>query len=212
MPYLLKRIYYTFQGEGFHAGRPAVFARFAGCNLWTGREDDRAAASCRFCDTDFVGTEPDGGRFETPQDLADRIATCHPAPHAALPRPFVVLTGGEPALQTDSALVDALHDRNFEIAIETNGTRPLPPGIDWVTVSPKAGSDLVVTKGNSLKLVYPQEGLEPADLEHLRFEHFYLQPMDGPDAEANTRRTIEYCLANPRWKVSLQTHKFAGYD
>lgn len=209
--YRVKEIFYTLQGEGSHAGRPAVFCRFAGCNLWTGREADRTrgrGGCARWCDTDFVGIDPDGGRFATAADLA---AAVHAAWPAASGRRFVVCTGGEPALQLDVAAVEALGGGyGFEIAIETNGTRPLPPGIDWVCVSPKAGTELVVTGGHELKLVYPQVGAEPERFDGLQFQYFRLQPLDGPDIAANTRAAIDYCLAHPRWSLSLQTHKLAG--
>jgi 7-carboxy-7-deazaguanine synthase len=209
--YRIKEIFYTLQGEGTHAGRPAVFCRFASCNLWTGRERDRHRAVCQFCDTDFVGTDgPGGGRFRTADGLAAAIAkTWHGRPHARS-RPYVVCTGGEPLLQLDEAAVRAMHAEGFEVAIETNGTRPAPPGIDWICVSPKAGADLVLTSGHELKLVYPQPGAEPELFEHLDFEHFLLQPMDGPDRIANTGATVRYCLDHPQWTVSLQTHKYLG--
>ncbi len=206
--YSVREIFYTLQGEGFHAGRPAVFCRFAGCNLWTGRESDRAAAICDFCDTDFVGIGPDGGKFATADALADAVATRWPASDAG--ERFVVCTGGEPLLQLDGAAVDALHARGFEIAIETNGTQEPPPGIDWICVSPKARAELVLRSGNELKLVYPQPNLDPAAFESLAFEHFSLQPMDGARAAENTRAALEYCLAHPRWRLSLQTHKLLG--
>lgn len=209
MSYAVKEIFYTLQGEGAQTGRPAVFCRFAGCNLWSGREADRAAAVCRFCDTDFVGTDgPGGGRFADADALADAVARCWPA--AAPGRRFVVCTGGEPLLQLDRALVAALHANGFEIAIETNGTLPPPPGIDWICVSPKAGAPLRLTAGNELKLVVPQEGLAPDELERFDFEHFSVQPMDGPERERNLRLAIEFCLARPRWRLSLQTHKMIG--
>lgn len=207
--YSVKEVFYTLQGEGVHAGRPAVFCRFAGCNLWTGREEDRATAVCRFCDTEFVGTDGDGGgKFESAEALSYAIARRWPA--NANTRPFVVCTGGEPLLQLDAELVNALHARGMEVAIETNGTRLPPPGIDWVCVSPKAGAPLALRRGNELKLVYPQDGAPPAAFEGLAFDHFLLQPMDGPARERNTRLAIEYCLRHPRWKLSLQTHKIVG--
>ncbi|MFI7073414.1 7-carboxy-7-deazaguanine synthase [Micromonospora sediminicola] len=209
--YRIKEIFYTLQGEGTHAGRPAVFCRFTSCNLWTGREADRHRAICQFCDTDFVGTDgPGGGRFRSAQDLAAAVAKAWAG--AAHPRrkPYVVCTGGEPLLQLDAAAVDALHDEGFEVAIETNGTRPAPAGIDWICVSPKAGSDLVLTEGHDLKLVYPQPGAEPERFEGLNFANFLLQPMDGPYQAANTRAAISYCLAHPQWSLSLQTHKYIG--
>ena len=274
MNYSVKEIIYTLQGEGAQSGRAAVFCRFAGCNLWTGHEADRGEAVCRFCDTDFVGTDgPNGGEFTSADELADAIArqwrpvdteSTHevsgtsaivplsaqrgtssplmgkgrsrseesvdvrpPAPSLPheegggnegarrgqiprVPRPLVVCTGGEPLLQMDGPLIDALHAGGFEIAIETNGTLPLPDGIDWVCVSPKAGSTLRVTAGDELKLIYPQPGAEPEQFEQLDFRHFFLQPMDGPDVARNTRLAVEYCLAHPRWRISLQTHKILG--
>lgn len=206
--YKVKEIFYTLQGEGRQAGRPAVFCRFAGCNLWTGRERDRARAVCRFCDTDFVGVGPDGGRFADAEALADAVAAVWP--QGTDGQPLVVCTGGEPTLQLDGAATAALAYLGFEIAIETNGTRPLPPGINWVCVSPKAGAELAVTRGNELKLVYPQLGAEPDRFYRLAFDHFLLQPMDGPSLAANTRAAINYCLANPRWSLSVQTHKLIG--
>jgi 7-carboxy-7-deazaguanine synthase (Cx14CxxC type) len=204
--YSVKEIFYTLQGEGTHAGRPAVFCRFSGCNLWSGRESDRADAVCKFCDTDFVGTNGElGGKYANAQQLAATIAGLWPQAYAA--SKYVVFTGGEPLLQLDAALIDALHASGFEIAIETNGTLPVPPGVDWICVSPKLGSELVVGRGNELKVVIPQVGQRLEEYEHLDFEHFYVQPMDGPDKEANTRLAIETCKRNPRWKLSLQTHK-----
>ncbi|MEU9577224.1 7-carboxy-7-deazaguanine synthase [Streptomyces chilikensis] len=209
MTYLVKEIFYTLQGEGAHAGRAAVFCRFSRCNLWTGREKDRARAICQFCDTDFVGTDGvGGGRFPTAEALADAVETAWPTD--ALEHRFVVCTGGEPLLQLDSEAAVALHARGFEIAVETNGTRPVPEGIDWVCVSPKIGADLVVTGGDELKLVYPQLGGDPEQFENLGFRHFRLQPMDGPHREQNTRAAVEYCMKNPRWTLSLQTHKYLG--
>jgi 7-carboxy-7-deazaguanine synthase (Cx14CxxC type) len=196
------------QGEGGQAGRPAVFCRFAGCNLWSGREQDRADAVCTFCDTDFVGLDgPGGGRFATPEDLAGAIEG---AWQGGETHRLVVLTGGEPLLQVDAPFIDALHARGFEIGIETNGTIDPPAGMDWVCVSPKAGSDLVVRRGHELKLVYPQPGAAPEDFEALAFERFSLQPMDGPDVVENTARAIDYCLRHPKWRLSLQTHKTLG--
>ena len=210
MSYIVKEIFYTLQGEGANAGRAAVFCRFAGCNLWTGREADRHRAVCRFCDTDFVGVGPDGGRFATADALADAVAARWPAGPAT--RPLVVCTGGEPLLQLDAAAVDALHARGFEVAVETNGTQPAPAGVDHLCVSPKAGAPLVLRAGTELKLVYPQREPEaqPERFEDLEFAHFLLQPMDGPDVAENTRRAIAYCLAHPRWRLSVQTHKVVG--
>jgi 7-carboxy-7-deazaguanine synthase len=206
--YLVKEIFYTLQGEGANAGRPAVFCRFTGCNLWTGHEEDRATAICDFCDTDFVGVDgPGGGRFRTADALADAIADKWPTD---LGRPFVVCTGGEPLLQLDGDAIDAIHARDFEVAIETNGTRLPPPGIDWICVSPKAGSDFVLRSGDELKLVYPQDAAPPENFEGLDFREFFLQPMDGPAQEKNTQLAVEYCLAHPQWRLSLQTHKFLG--
>jgi 7-carboxy-7-deazaguanine synthase len=209
MPYAVKEIFYTLQGEGANTGRPAVFCRFAGCNLWTGREADRAVAVCRFCDTDFVGTDgPGGGKFPDARSLARAVAMAWPSHGGG--RRLVVCTGGEPLLQLDPALLAALHAEGFEVAVETNGTVEPPPGIDWLCVSPKAGAPLVVRGGDELKLVYPQEGAEPSRFETLAFGQFYLQPMDGPDREANTAAALRYCLDHPRWRLSLQTHKLLG--
>jgi 7-carboxy-7-deazaguanine synthase len=211
MSYAVKEIFYTLQGEGAQAGRPAVFCRFAGCNLWSGREADRESAVCRFCDTDFVGTDgTGGGRFPDAAALAVAVAAQWPAGGGG--RPYVVCTGGEPLLQLDNALIEALHAAGFEIAIETNGTKPVPDGIDWVCVSPKAGSQLVVERGNELKLVFPQAEPEarPENFLNLHFDNFFLQPMDGPDRVETLKATIAYCLANPTWRLSLQTHKIMG--
>jgi 7-carboxy-7-deazaguanine synthase len=209
MSYAVKEIFYTLQGEGAQTGRPAVFCRFSGCNLWSGREADRASAVCQFCDTDFVGIDGSGGgRFADAAALASAVAAQWPAGVGG--RPYVVCTGGEPLLQLDAPLIDALHAAGFEIAIETNGTKPVPAGIDWVCVSPKAGSELVVERGNELKLVFPQAGVEPEKFLDLRFDNFYLQPMDGPERAATLKATIAYCLANPAWRLSLQTHKIMG--
>jgi 7-carboxy-7-deazaguanine synthase (Cx14CxxC type) len=207
MSYAVKSIFYTLQGEGANVGRPAVFCRFAGCNLWSGREEDRATAVCRFCDTQFVGTDgPGGGRFGSADELAHAVLRHWPgAPSGG--RPFVVCTGGEPLLQLNDELVAAFKERGFEIAVETNGTVRPPVGLDWITVSPKAGSELLLRAGQELKLVFPQPDLPPERLEGLDFRHFYLQPMDGPDVEANTRLALNYCLENPRWRLSLQVHK-----
>jgi 7-carboxy-7-deazaguanine synthase (Cx14CxxC type) len=209
MTYSVKEMFYTLQGEGANAGQPAVFCRFAGCNLWSGREEDRNSAVCQFCDTDFVGTDgTHGGKFDNAQALAQAIAGFWPASDTA--HRFVVLTGGEPLLQVDEALVDALHALGFTIAVETNGTVQPPKGIDWLCMSPKAGSQRVVATGQELKLVFPQAGAEPELYESLNFEHFYLQPMDGPNAAANTAAAVAYCQANPRWRLSVQTHKLIG--
>ena len=210
--YTVKEIFYTLQGEGAQAGRAAVFCRFSGCNLWTGRESDRADAVCTFCDTDFVGVGADGGKFATPGDLARRVASLWPAAARHASRPFVVCTGGEPLLQLDEPLVDAFHAEGFEVAVETNGTQPAPRGLDWICVSPKAEATLRLTNGDELKLVFPQRepAAQPARFEHLAFRHFSLQPMDGPGIVENTRLAIEYCLAHPRWRLSLQTHKQLG--
>ena len=208
MTYSVKEIFLTLQGEGGQAGRVAVFCRFAGCNLWTGREQDRASAVCTFCDTEFVGTDgPGGGKFATPRALAAAVAA---AWEGAPENRLVVLTGGEPLLQVDPALIEALHGAGFAIALETNGTIAAPAGIDWVCVGPKADAPLAQTRGQELKLVFPQAGVDPARFEHLAFERFALQPMDGPDREAATRAAIAYCLAHPRWRLSLQTHKCLG--
>jgi len=206
--YTVKEIFYTLQGEGANAGRAAVFCRFSGCNLWTGREADRATAICDFCDTDFVGVGPDGGKFATAAQLASAVAARWPL--ESHERRFVVCTGGEPLLQLDAEAVAALHDEGFEVAIETNGTLAAPIGIDWICVSPKAGATLVLRRGNELKLVFPQPGFEPERFESLEFEHFFLQPMDGPRAAENTKSATQYCLTHPRWRLSLQTHKLLG--
>jgi 7-carboxy-7-deazaguanine synthase len=209
MSYVVKEIFYTLQGEGANAGRPAVFCRFAGCNLWTGREEHRSVAVCRFCDTDFVGTDgPGGGIFRTAEALADAIADRWPRDRPG--RPLTVCTGGEPLLQLDAALVDAVHRRGFEVAVETNGTIAAPDGIDWICVSPKGGAELVQRHGHELKLVHPQPGAPPERYADLDFTHFFLQPMDGPHRERNTAAAVEFCLANPRWRLSLQTHKYLG--
>jgi 7-carboxy-7-deazaguanine synthase (Cx14CxxC type) len=206
--YACKEIFYTLQGEGANAGRPAVFCRFAGCNLWSGLARDRANAVCNFCDTDFVGTDGEGGgRFASAEALADEIARHWGEPTA---HRFCVLTGGEPLLQVDAALTDALHARGFTIAVETNGTLARPPGIDWLCVSPKADAPLRLDAGDELKLVFPQPGVEPARFEGLAFTHFLLQPLDGPLRETNTRLATQFCLSNPRWKLGLQTHKLLG--
>src|SRR5689334_7418621 len=208
MSYAVKEIFMTLQGEGAQAGRAAVFCRFSGCNLWSGREQDREAAICRFCDTDFVGTDgTSGGRYSSAEALAETIARQWTGQTADR---FVVLTGGEPLLQVDAALIAALHGRGFAIAVETNGTLPAPDGLDWICVSPKAGSELVLRRGHELKLVYPQAGAQPENFAALDFERFSLQPMDGPDVAANTARAIDYCLRHPQWRLSLQTHKTLG--
>ena len=208
MTYSVKEIFLTLQGEGGQAGRAAVFCRFSGCNLWSGREQDRAKAVCSFCDTDFVGTDGvGGGKFESAQALAGAVeAAWTGGPRARL----VVITGGEPMLQLDEVLIEALHGRGFSIAVESNGTIAAPPGVDWLCVSPKADSLIVQTRGQELKLVYPQLGVDPARFEGLDFERFYLQPMDGPDQAANTAAAVAYCLAHPQWRLSVQTHKYLG--
>ncbi|HVH39752.1 MAG TPA: 7-carboxy-7-deazaguanine synthase [Gemmatimonadaceae bacterium] len=206
--YTVKEIFYTLQGEGIHAGRPAVFCRFSGCNLWTGREADRASATCTFCDTDFIGVGPDGGKFATADALAEAVAARWP--EAAGGRRFVVCTGGEPLLQLDEVAIDALHARGFQVAVETNGTQPLPRGLDWVCVSPKADAPLAVTGGDELKLVFPQDAAPPERFTGLDFRHWLLQPMDGPRLAETTRDAVAYCLANPQWRLSVQTHKVTG--
>lgn len=206
--YTVKEIFYTLQGEGVQAGRPAVFCRFAGCNLWSGREQDRAHATCSFCDTDFVGVGPDGGRFATAEALADAVAARWPATGGG--RRYVVCTGGEPLLQLDEPAIEALHARGFEVAVETNGTQPLPRGLDWVCVSPKADAPLAVSGGDELKLVFPQRLAPPERFLGLDFRHWLLQPMDGPDLAATTRAAVDYCLAHPQWRLSVQTHKVVG--
>jgi 7-carboxy-7-deazaguanine synthase len=222
LTYTVKEIFYTLQGEGAQTGRAAVFCRFSGCNLWSGHEADRSRAVCQFCDTDFVGTGPDGGRFRSAKELADAINRCWEGegrstregdtsrPSAGLPIKYVVCTGGEPLLQVDENLISELHQRGFEVAVETNGTRPAPKSLDWVCVSPKAGAPLVQMTGSELKLVYPQDNAPPEKFEQLDFRHFFLQPMDGPDTAGNTERAIEYCLRHPRWRLSIQTHKLVG--
>jgi len=211
MAYSVKEIFYTLQGEGANAGRAAVFCRFSGCNLWSGREDDRSRAVCKFCDTDFVGVGPDGGRFKSPESLAAQIARAWGGGGANNERQkLVVCTGGEPLLQLDQALISGIHNVGFSIAVETNGTKHAPPGIDWICVSPKAGANLVQKSGDEIKLVFPQPGAMPADFEQLDFTHFFLQPMDGPEISENTRAAIEHCMLYPRWRLSLQTHKQVG--
>jgi 7-carboxy-7-deazaguanine synthase len=207
MTYSVKELYYTLQGEGAQTGRAAVFLRFAGCNLWTGLERDRQNAVCQFCDTDFVGTDgAGGGKFATAVELAEAVANNWPGGG----RPYVVCTGGEPLLQLDQAAIDAFHAKGFEVGVETNGTQEPPQGLDWICVSPKAGVDLVLRRGNELKLVYPQAGAAPERYADLDFQNFFLQPMDNPQRDANTRAAIEYCRSNPRWRLSLQTHKLLG--
>lgn len=205
--YSIKEIYYTIQGEGFHTGRPAVFVRFSGCNLWTGREEDRHKAICQFCDTDFWGTDGvEGGKYSK-ETLAEKIKELWPIESDQI---FIVCTGGEPALQLDQELVDYLHNQEIEIAIETNGTVELASGIDWICMSPKANTNILVTKGNEIKIVFPQKGINPDDFSQFEYEHFYLQPMDSVEQEENTFKVQEYCLLYPQWKMSLQTHKILG--
>lgn len=216
MAYTVKEIYYTLQGEGAQTGRPAVFLRFAGCNLWSGHEKDRSAAICPFCDTDFVGTDgPGGGRFSEAAVLAAAAVAAWPDTRlepVRRDRPLVVCTGGEPLLQLDDAAVIALHAAGFEVAVETNGTVEPPAGLDWICVSPKAGTALTVRRGHELKLVYPQPAAPPEEFEDLAFHHFFLQPLDGPQRARNTKLAVEYCLAHPQWRLSLQTHKYLGID
>jgi len=205
--YSVKEIYYTLQGEGFHTGRPAIFVRFSGCNLWSGREEDRHKAICKFCDTDFWGVDGvEGGKYSK-EKLTDKIIDLWPNKDEEV---FIVCTGGEPALQLDQQLVDYLHSKNIIVAIETNGTLSLPQGIDWICMSPKANTEIVVREGNEIKIVYPQKGIEPKDFEEMGYKHFYLQPMDSLLQEENTFKVQEYCLLNPKWKMSLQTHKILG--
>jgi 7-carboxy-7-deazaguanine synthase (Cx14CxxC type) len=205
--YLVKEIFYTLQGEGTHTGRPAVLCRFAGCNLWTGREEHRSSAVCQFCDTDFVGTNgPGGGRFRSATELAQAVAAQWPGSG----RPFVVCTGGEPLLQLDEAAIDALHEAGFQVAIETNGTRSAPAGLDWICVSPKAGAEVILDRADECKLVYPQNGAPPSAFEDRGLGRLLLQPMDGPDRERNTALAVSYCLEHPQWSLSLQTHKYLG--
>lgn len=209
--YTLREIFFTLQGEGFHTGRAAVFARFSGCNLWTGREEDRQSATCKFCDTEFVGVGPDGGKFQTADALADAVAARWPVAAAAGGgERFVVCTGGEPLLQLDREAIDALHARGFTVAVETNGTQQPPPGIDWITVSPKIGAPLALTRGDEIKFVYPQEAGDPALFEQMDFAHFFLQPMDCADRAQTTAQAVQYCLEHPRWRLSVQTHKGLG--
>jgi len=210
MTYKVKEVFYTLQGEGTHAGRPAVFCRFAACNLWTGREKDRSRSVCKFCDTDFVGTDgPGGGKFASAEELADAVKNKWPGGIGDT-TPMVVCTGGEPLLQLDQAAVDAFHARGFYVAVETNGTQSAPEGIDWLCVSPKSTAEIVLCSGDELKLVYPQEDCLPEQFEHLDFSSFRLQPMDGPNLTSNTDATVAYCLSNPKWQLSLQTHKYLG--
>ena len=209
MTYSVKEIFYTLQGEGANAGRPAVFCRFAGCNLWSGLERDRLTAVCRFCDTDFVGTDgAGGGKFKEAKDLAAAVSGYWPTDRSD--HRLVVCTGGEPLLQLDEVLVEAFHDRGFEVAVETNGTLPAPQGVDWVCVSPKGVAPVVLTSGNELKLVFPQTDARPEEFEGMAFDHFFLQPMDGPDQAKNTQLAIEYCMTHPKWRLGLQTHKIIG--
>jgi 7-carboxy-7-deazaguanine synthase len=210
MAYTVKEIFYTLQGEGAQSGRAAVFCRFSGCNLWSGREEDRERAVCQFCDTDFVGVGPDGGRFADAQSLAVAVDSCWTASSADTGRKYVVCTGGEPLLQLDEAAIAELHRRGFEVAVETNGTQPAPSSLDWICVSPKAGAALVQRSGNELKLVFPQLDARPERFESLHFDHFFLQPMDGPDIEMNVKEAARYCMSHPRWRLSLQTHKLLG--
>ena len=208
MSYSVKEIYHSIQGEGANTGRVAVFLRFAGCNLWSGREEDRDTATCRFCDTEFVGTDgPGGGKFQDAEALAAAVLD---AWDGGGEDRFVVCTGGEPFLQLDSELIDALHNRSFEVAVETNGTLAAPAGLDWICVSPKADADFVLQRGDELKVVFPQLGMDPAELDGLEFDRFFLQPMDGPDRDRNTELAIQYCLEHPKWELSLQTHKLLG--
>jgi 7-carboxy-7-deazaguanine synthase len=210
MSYAVKEIFYTLQGEGAQAGRAAVFCRFSGCNLWSGRENDRATAVCKFCDTDFFGVDgPGGGKFETAGELADAVAHAWPATNGR-GRRYVVCTGGEPLLQLDAALIDALHARGFEVAVETNGTVKAPDGLDWICVSPKADAKLVQRAGDELKVVFPQQGINLDDCEGMAFRHFFLQPMDGPDRASNTEQAVRFCMEHPQWRLSLQTHKIVG--
>ncbi len=214
MAYSVKEVFYSLQGEGFHSGRPSIFCRLSKCNLWTGREQDRDEAVCQFCDTDFIGTDgQNGGRFTDAEALCQHLLKFWP--ENASSHPFVVLTGGEPLLQVDQTLVDQLHKHNFEIAIETNGTKQPPQGIDWICMSPKANAPILLTEGSELKLVYPQDDLMPEKVSSLDFEFFYLQPMDDPDpkiSKQNIQQAVNYCLTNPKWILSLQTHKLLGID
>ncbi|MFA5323692.1 MAG: 7-carboxy-7-deazaguanine synthase [Smithella sp.] len=208
MSYFIKEIFYSIQGEGFYAGRPAVFCRFAGCNLWSGKEADREVSVCKFCDTDFVGYDgQEGGVYKTEEELSVKIQRLWPENNGKSARPFVVCTGGEPLLQIDARLLASLHERGFEVAVETNGTILPPEGIDWICVSPKTGAQLLLNSGQELKLVFPQEGAEPEKYAMLIFQHYFLQPLDVPDLEINTRQTLEYVLSHPQWRLSLQLHK-----
>jgi 7-carboxy-7-deazaguanine synthase (Cx14CxxC type) len=208
--YKVKEIYYTLQGEGAQTGRPAVFCRFTGCNLWSGREEDRADAICQFCDTDFWGTDGvHGGRY-TAEELARQLTDLWPKGEAG--RPYVVCTGGEPLLQLDEPLIEAMHQEGFEVAVETNGTQPAPAGLDWICVSPKAGAEIILTQGHELKLVHPQPGAEPERFKSLKFDHFFLQPMDSPQQAENIQACLKYCLSHPQWRLSLQTHKVLEID
>ncbi|MBT8191401.1 MAG: 7-carboxy-7-deazaguanine synthase [Saprospiraceae bacterium] len=202
--YAIKEIYYTLQGEASHAGRPAIFCRFSGCNLWSGREEDRHKAICQFCDTDFWGTDGENGGKYSAEALIEKLISLWPSDIS----PFVVFTGGEPALQLDESLIGILKAHHFEIAIETNGTLELPDGIDWICMSPKANTDIVINSGNEIKIIYPQKGIDPLDFKEYDFEFFYIQPMDNPDRDKNTKACIEFCKANPQWRLSLQTHKY----
>jgi 7-carboxy-7-deazaguanine synthase (Cx14CxxC type) len=211
MSYTIKEIRYTLQGEGVNTGRPAVLLRFSGCNLWSGREEDRDSAMCNFCDTDIVGSDgPGGGNYATASELVSAVAKTWPRADNAERQKFVVCTGGEPSLQLDSTLVDVFHERGFEVAIETNGTVVTPPGVDWICVSPKAGTQLWQKSGDELKLVYPQVGAKPEQFEELDFRHFFLQPLCGPDLKRNTNRALRYCMDHPKWRLSVQTHKILG--
>lgn len=209
MTYTVKEIFYTLQGEGANAGSAAVFCRFSGCNLWTGREEDRSRAVCQFCDTDFVGVGPDGGKFSEPESLATAVLNAWRGADDGRKR-FVVCTGGEPLLQLDEPLIDALHKVGFRVAVETNGTKSAPRSIDWICVSPKAGAPLVQQSGDEIKLVFPQHGAMPDSFESMEFDNFFLQPMDGPSVEENTRLAVDYCMSHPKWRLSLQTHKVLG--
>lgn len=208
LSYLIKEIFYSIQGEGFYSGRPAVFCRFAGCNLWSGKENDRELAVCKFCDTDFVGCDgPEGGEFSGTEQLIERICNLWPEKNLKTVRPFVVCTGGEPLLQLDTELIEALHSKGWEVAVETNGTLLPPPGIDWICVSPKVSAELLLRSGHELKLIFPQPGAEPEKYEMLDFPHFFLQPLDSSERELNTQMALEYILAHPQWRLSLQIHK-----